>query len=82
MPSLHAQASDTRKIADPVRTHSAIVKLYTPGWEQRGRAAPQVQFVIVLSGRMEVEVPDGARAVVDPGEVLLCRDVKQRAGAT
>lgn len=36
--------------------------------------APQRQYVITLSGRLEFETRDGTKHVVEPGDVLLAED--------
>jgi hypothetical protein len=41
-------------------------------------AAPRRQFVINLSGSVEIEVGSGARRVLGPGDVLLAEDTTGR----
>lgn len=40
--------------------------------------APRRQFVIVLSGAMDIGLPDGSTIRVGPGDVLLAEDVTGR----
>jgi hypothetical protein len=40
--------------------------------------APQRQLVVMLSGRVEIEVSDGLRRIFGPGEILLAEDTTGR----
>ena len=44
---------------------------YVNGWHQ----APKRQYVITLSGQWEVEVGDGSKRSLGPGDILLAEDV-------
>ena len=47
---------------------------HEPGWHN----APRRQFVITLSGTLEIEIGDGSRRRLGPGEVLLAEDLEGR----
>ena len=44
--------------------------------------APRVQYVIVLSGQMEIGIGDGTKRVLDPGDILQVEDVTGQGHTT
>ena len=36
--------------------------------------APRRQYVVMMSGQMEIEIGDGSKRVLDPGDVLVAED--------
>jgi hypothetical protein len=52
------------------------------GLDQDWHPAPQRQLVAVLTGRLEVGTPDGARRMFGPGDVFLADDVGTRGHVT
>ena len=47
------------------------VGLYNSPWHN----APRRQFVIHLEGVQEVEVSDGTKRLISPGDIWLCEDI-------
>ena len=45
-----------------------------PGWHGDWHPAPQRQWIIILSGELEVEVSDGEIRIFGPGSVVLVED--------
>ena len=45
------------------------------GWKPARHPAPRKQFVMVLTGVLEVEAGDGEKRTFTPGSVLLVTDV-------
>jgi quercetin dioxygenase-like cupin family protein len=37
--------------------------------------APRRQYVVMMSGQMEIEIGDGSKRVFDPGDVLVAEDL-------
>ena len=44
--------------------------------------APRLQYVIVLSGQMEIGVGDGTKRVLDPGDILQVEDLTGQGHTT
>ena len=44
--------------------------------------APRVQYVIVLSGQMEIGVGDGTKRMLDPGDILQVEDLTGQGHTT
>jgi quercetin dioxygenase-like cupin family protein len=44
--------------------------------------APRLQFVIVLSGQMEIGIGDGTKRVLDPGDILQVEDLTGQGHTT
>ena len=44
--------------------------------------APRLQYVIVLSGRMEIGIGDGSKRVLDPGDILQVEDLTGQGHTT
>jgi hypothetical protein len=53
-----------------------------PGWALDWHPAPRRQFVIVLSGRLEIGLGDGSRHVFGPGDARLVEDTTGRGHTT
>ncbi|HZT06706.1 MAG TPA: cupin domain-containing protein [Chloroflexota bacterium] len=53
-----------------------------PGVLQDWHPAPQRQFVIILSGRLEIGFEDGSTKVFGPGDARLVEDVTGRGHTT
>ena len=63
-----------RSLAFPVATLDVreAPAEHEPGWHNASRR----QFVITLSGALEVEIGDGSTRRLGPGEVLLAEDIE------
>lgn len=44
--------------------------------------APRRQYVVMMSGQMEIEIGDGTRRVLDPGDVLVAEDLTGKGHIT
>jgi len=44
--------------------------------------APRVQYVIVLSGQMEIGIGDGSKRMFDPGDILQVEDLTGQGHTT
>ena len=44
--------------------------------------APRRQYVAILSGQMEIEIGDGTKRVLDPGDVLVAEDLTGKGHIT
>ncbi len=44
--------------------------------------APRLQYVIVLSGQMEIGIGDGSKRVLDPGDILRVEDLTGQGHTT
>lgn len=44
--------------------------------------APRRQYVVVMSGQMEIEIGDGSKRVLDPGDVLVAEDLTGKGHIT
>ncbi|MCA8973261.1 MAG: hypothetical protein KDC98_01000 [Planctomycetes bacterium] len=58
----------------PFAAEAVVVEL-PAGLDQDWHGAPDRQLVVVLSGRLEVEVGDGSRRQWGPGEAFLADDL-------
>jgi hypothetical protein len=66
-------------LAEPLAMSSVILKRLGPGLEGGPHPEKQMQFVILLSGEMEVEVAAG-KVHFSSGSILLARDTDSRDG--
>ena len=53
-----------------------------PGVMQDWHPAPQRQFVIILSGRLEIGFEDGSKKIFGPGDARLVEDITGRGHTT
>ena len=44
--------------------------------------APRRQYVVMMSGQMEIEIGDGSKRVFDPGDVLVAEDLTGKGHIT
>ena len=44
--------------------------------------APRRQYVVMMSGQMEIEIGDGTKRVLDPGDVLVAEDLTGKGHVT
>ena len=56
--------------------------LRQPGILQDWHPAPQRQFVIILSGQLEIGFEDGSKKVFGPGDARLVEDITGRGHTT
>ena len=43
---------------------------------------PRRQYVVMMSGQMEIEIGDGAKRMLDPGDVLVAEDLTGKGHIT
>src|SRR5262245_3098500 len=55
--------------------HSISFRVSRPGYELSWHCAPRRQYSISLSGQVEIEVGDGTKARVGPGDIVLAEDL-------
>ncbi len=53
-----------------------------PGVMQDWHPAPQRQFVIILSGRLEIGFEDGSKKIFGPGDARLVEDITGKGHTT
>ena len=44
--------------------------------------APRRQYVVMMSGQLEIEIGDGSKHVLDPGDVLVAEDLTGKGHIT
>jgi hypothetical protein len=54
---------------------SISFRVSPPGYELSWHCAPRRQYSISLSGQVEIEVGDGTKARVGPGDIVLAEDL-------
>ena len=60
----------------PAQTARSIsFRVPPPGYELSWHCAPRRQYSISLSGQVEIEVGDGTKARVGPGDIVLAEDL-------
>ena len=60
----------------PMQGASGVtIRIAQPGYLLEWHCAPRRQYTITLAGRAEVEVGDGTKREVGPGDVLLAEDL-------
>lgn len=75
---LHPQLSDS----EPVKVTSVQFLRWPRGFVWAGHPASKRQYVIVVSGRGEVDVVGGNTVKLEPGRVLLAEDVTGKGHTT
>ncbi len=66
---------DLGSLTDLVQTKGVIFRATLGEFEMDFHNAPQRQFVINLSGILEIETGDGTKRRLGPGEILFAEDV-------
>lgn len=69
---------DVGKLSELVRATAIIFRETDARYSLDFHNAPRRQYVINLSGAVELEVGDGAKRVLGPGEILLAEDTTGR----
>ena len=66
-------------LSDPIEATGAIFRETGPDYDLDWHNAPRRQFVVMLSGgQVEIEVGDGSKRRLGPGDVLLAEDTTGR----
>lgn len=65
-------------LSEPVATRSLIFRETGPDYELDFHPAPRRQYVVNLTGSVELEVGSGEKRVLGPGTILLAEDTKGR----
>ena len=76
--SLRAELSES----EPVKTTGAQFLRWPRGFVWAGHPASKRQYVIIVSGRGEVDVVGGKKVQLTPGRVLLAEDVTGKGHTT
>lgn len=66
------------RMSEMVRAHGVIFREVGGDYALDFHQAPRRQYVVMLSGSVEIEVGDGTRRVLGPGEILLAEDTEGR----
>lgn len=66
------------RISEPTRATGILFRETDGDYNLDFHCAPQRQFVINLDAAVEIEVGDGSRRVLQPGEILLAEDTAGR----
>ncbi len=78
---LHVPAGDTETIA--LKTGADMTfRGFPDGSFSDWHTAPRVQYVIVLSGQMEIGIGDGTKRMLDPGDILQVEDLTGQGHTT
>ena len=59
-----------------------VFRVSPPGYVLDWHCAPRRQYSITLSGRAEIEVGDGTKAQVGPGDIVLAEDLTGQGHVT
>jgi hypothetical protein len=65
-------------LSDRVPAKAVIFRENGPGYDYEWHVAPERQFIIMLDGKVEIEVSDGSRRTFGGGDVLLVEDTTGR----
>ena len=69
---LEGEKGDLRSL--PIKVADAFFREDIGGGEGRWHRAPRRQYIIMLEGELEIEVGDGTKRRLGPGEILLVED--------
>lgn len=69
-------------LSDPIPAQSVIFRENDPGYDYSWHTAPQRQLIVLLDGRIELEVSDGTRRTFHGGEILLMEDTTGKGHKT
>jgi len=65
-----------------IDTSQIQFKLRQPGILQNWHPAPQRQFVVILSGHLEIGFEDGSTKIFGPGDARLVEDINGKGHTT
>lgn len=82
LPHSRSDAGWTFHLSEAIGAVNVLFVELPAGLDQDWHPAPNRQFVIVLSGRLEVEVASGERRRWGPGEVFLADDTSGQGHLT
>jgi len=68
----------SRSLSEPVVTKSVIFRETGPEYDLDFHTAPRRQYVVNLTGSMELEVGSGEKRILGPGSILLAEDTTGR----
>ena len=70
-------------LGTPMQAATGVTfRQFDPGYVLLWHCAPRRQYSITLSGRAEIEVGDGTRAEVRPGDIVLAEDLTGQGHVT
>jgi hypothetical protein len=61
-------------LSERIPAKAVIFRTNEPGYDYDWHTAPERQFIVMLDGKIEIEISDGARRTFAGGEVLLMED--------
>jgi len=64
------------RLSDPLPAASMILRENEPGYDYDWHTAPRRQYIVMLSGLVEIEASDGEIRTFAPGDILLVEDVE------
>ena len=62
-------------MSDPIAVTSMILRENHPGYDYDWHVAPCRQYIVMLSGLVEIQTSDGEARTFGPGEIVLVEDV-------
>ena len=78
---LNVPAADTQTIALKAGADMTF-RSFPDGSFSDWHTAPRLQYVIVLSGQMEIGIGDGTKRVLNPGDILQVEDLTGQGHTT
>lgn len=66
------------RISEPVAATGVVFREVDGDYDLDFHNAPRRQYVVNLTGSVEIEVGDGSRRVLGPGSILLAEDLTGR----
>ncbi|MBU1182165.1 MAG: hypothetical protein KKE00_02640 [Proteobacteria bacterium] len=65
-------------LSKPQKATGVIFRETTDDYNYDWHNAPRKQYIIMLDAGVEIEVGDGTRRIINPGEILLAEDTTGR----
>lgn len=63
------------RMSAPLSVTSMILRENDPGYDYDWHVAPQKQYIIMLSGLVEIQVSDGESRTFGPGDIVQMEDI-------
>ena len=76
------EAGSIGHLSEPVPAKSVIFRSNDPGYDYDWHVAPQRQLIVLLNGKIEIEVSDGTRRSFGGGEILMMEDTTGKGHRT
>ncbi len=62
------------KMSDPLPVTSMILRENEPGYDYDWHTAPRRQYIVMLSGLVEIQTSDGETRTFGPADIVLVED--------